>query len=178
MTLKVIARSNIDIILKIQHFEGGFQRASPMTFKVTLKVTGGEVRRSGARLRTRRVWRSSKKANVDSDVSLFSHTLGQWGPTMPTCGSHSSSTNYLNWTILLRLMSPDPKQVLWNSEFSYQTLLLTYLLTSLFDLLPHISAIIAPIVTKFYVDNPSALGTEPTEFDQNRKRFRGTSGFF
>ena len=40
VTLKVISRSNIDIILKIQHFEGRFQRAGPMTFKVTLKVTG------------------------------------------------------------------------------------------------------------------------------------------
>jgi hypothetical protein len=40
VTLKVIWRSNIDIILKIQHFEGRFQRAGPMTLKVTLKVTG------------------------------------------------------------------------------------------------------------------------------------------
>ena len=40
VTLKVISRSNIDIILKIQHFERRFQRAGPMTFKVTLKVTG------------------------------------------------------------------------------------------------------------------------------------------
>ena len=40
VTLKVISRSNIDIILKIQHFERRFQRAGPMTFKVTLQVTG------------------------------------------------------------------------------------------------------------------------------------------
>ena len=40
VTLKVISRSNIDIILKIQHFERRIERADPMTFKVILKVTG------------------------------------------------------------------------------------------------------------------------------------------
>ena len=40
VTLKVISRSNIDIILKIQHFERRIQRAGSMTLKVTLKVTG------------------------------------------------------------------------------------------------------------------------------------------
>ena len=39
VTLGVIRRSNIDIILKIQHFERRIQRAGSMTFKVTLKVT-------------------------------------------------------------------------------------------------------------------------------------------
>ena len=39
VTLKVISRSNIDIILKIQHFERRIQRAGSMTLKVTLKVT-------------------------------------------------------------------------------------------------------------------------------------------
>jgi len=33
--LKVISRSNIDIILKIQHFERQIERAGQMTFKVT-----------------------------------------------------------------------------------------------------------------------------------------------
>ena len=39
VTLKVISRSNIDIILKIQHFGRRIERVGPMTFKVTLKVT-------------------------------------------------------------------------------------------------------------------------------------------
>jgi len=39
VTFKVISRSNIDIILKIQHFERRIQGAGSMTFKVTLKVT-------------------------------------------------------------------------------------------------------------------------------------------
>ncbi len=40
VTLKVILRSNIDVILKIQHFERLIKLAGPMTFKVTLKVIG------------------------------------------------------------------------------------------------------------------------------------------
>ena len=40
VTLKVISRSNIDIILKNQHFGRQIERADPMTFKVILKVTG------------------------------------------------------------------------------------------------------------------------------------------
>ena len=43
VTLKVISRSSIDIILKDQHFERRIERACPMTFKVTLKVTRGEL---------------------------------------------------------------------------------------------------------------------------------------
>jgi hypothetical protein len=39
VTFKVISRSNIDIILKMQHFERRIQRTDSMTFKVTLKVT-------------------------------------------------------------------------------------------------------------------------------------------
>ncbi len=40
VTLKVISRSNIDIILKNQHFGRRIERADLMTFKVTLQVTG------------------------------------------------------------------------------------------------------------------------------------------
>ncbi len=40
VTLKVISRSNIDIILTNQHFGRRIERAGPMTFKVILKVTG------------------------------------------------------------------------------------------------------------------------------------------
>ena len=40
VTLKVFSRSIIDVILKIQHFERRIELAGPMTFKVTLKVTG------------------------------------------------------------------------------------------------------------------------------------------
>jgi len=40
VTLKVISRSNIDVILKIQHFERQIELAGPMTFKFTLNVTG------------------------------------------------------------------------------------------------------------------------------------------
>jgi len=44
VTFKVISRSNIDIILKNQHFGRRIERAGPMTFKVTLKVTGVNYR--------------------------------------------------------------------------------------------------------------------------------------
>ena len=44
--------------------------------------------------------------------------------------------------------------------------------------MPNISESNAPIVTKFFVDNHSPLGTNHTKFSRNRKRFRGTSGFF
>jgi hypothetical protein len=58
VTLKVISRSNIDIILKIQHFEGRFQPAGSMTFKVTLKVTGvkNTVPAAGVRLSNLPFW--------------------------------------------------------------------------------------------------------------------------
>ena len=44
--------------------------------------------------------------------------------------------------------------------------------------MPNISESNAPIVTKFFADNHGPLGTKPTQFARNRKRFRGTSGFF
>jgi len=40
VTFKVISRSNIDILLKIQHFERRNQCADLLTLQLTAKVTG------------------------------------------------------------------------------------------------------------------------------------------
>jgi len=71
VTFKVISRSNIDIILKIQHFERRFQRAGPMTFKVTLKVTGVSFAQPNKQASTKFLL---IRTPLDQTCTMVSHT--------------------------------------------------------------------------------------------------------
>ena len=79
---------------------------------------------------------------------------------------------YLNCTILLWGMSPDPVGVLVKFDFPNCSFLLTYLLTYLKVINPQISGIAAAMITKLYVLNASPIGSKLFQFGRKRKYLR------
>ena len=71
---------------------------------------------------------------------------------------------YLNCTILLWGMSPDPVGVLVKFDFPNCSFLLTYLLTYLKVINPQISGIAAAMITKLYGPNASPRGSNLLQF--------------
>ena len=83
---------------------------------------------------------------------------------------------YLNCTILLWGMSPDPVGVLVKFDFPNCSFLLTYLLTYLKVINPQISGIAAAMITKLYGPNASTLRSKIFQFGRNRRISNTTSG--
>ena len=83
---------------------------------------------------------------------------------------------YLNCTILLWGMSPDPVGVLVKFDFPNCSFLLTYLLTYLKVINPQISGAATAIITKLYGLNVSTIGSKIFQFGRNRRISNTTSG--
>ena len=95
---------------------------------------------------------------------------------MTTAGSQKSVITNSNWTILLPGMSPGPLCVIVKLDFPNYSFLLTYLLTYLEVINPHISETAAAIITKLYGLNASTLRSKLFEFGRNRRISNTTSG--
>ena len=91
-------------------------------------------------------------------------------------GAYFQELAKLNWLILLPDMSPDPVGVLVPFNFQNYYFLLTYLLTYLKVINPHISGAAAAIITKLRGFNDSPLGGKTAQFDRYRKISNTTSG--
>ena len=91
-------------------------------------------------------------------------------------GAYPEELAYSNWTILLPGMSPGPLCVIVKLDFPNYSFLLTYLLTYLEVINPHISETAVAIITKLYGLNASTLRSKLFEFGRNRRLFNTTSG--
>ena len=83
---------------------------------------------------------------------------------MTTAGSQKSVITNSNWTILLPGMSPGPLGVIVKLDFPNYSFLLTYLLTYLEVINPHISETAAAMITKLYRLNASPLLSKEFRF--------------
>ena len=79
---------------------------------------------------------------------FFPHILGPMGEIDQTAGSLLRKLAYSKWTVILGQVSPAPERALVNLDFPDSTLLLTYLLTSLFGTYLQISGTAASSLTK------------------------------